>query len=497
MNSTLSRRLFLQAATSTAASLAAPAFAQAVVPKTWVYVGCYTARGLGISIYDLNPATGALTPVRVVGSAATTPNPSFLALSPDRRFLYSCNEIGNYQARQSGSVTAFATDYATGNLTQLNVQPTEGRNPALLSVDATGRFVIAANYSGTTTATNNVTLLPLASDGSLQPPAQILTHAGALGPLRARQEAPHAHMAMPDPTGRFVLVNDLGLDRTFVYRLDRSESALVATSAPGVALPGSGPRHLAFHPNGRRLFVINELANAVSVWSWDAETGAVARVQTIATLPDWYQGISTTAQILVSADGKFVYGSNRGHDSIAIFACDAATGTLTYVGEQWTFGEAPRNFNLDPSGNFLHVANMNTDNIVVFKIDRATGKLEYTGQQLTSFGQPSCIVYHTAPAAGNMMKPGVTFWATNNPTLGDSNGLAAANLAWSAPAGTQLEIRIGAPDGVNLGAQPYYGVTSTGNWVRDGMMFYLQDVTGGKPLTAENTLGTVRMSVSP
>jgi 6-phosphogluconolactonase len=494
MHSIFSRRAFLKATASAAASLTAPAFAQTVVPKTWVYVGCYTARGLGISIYDLDSATGALTHVRVVGSAATTPSPSFLALSPDKKFLYACNEIGNYQTRQSGSITAFATDHSTGNLTQLNVQPTEGRNPAHLSVDASGRFVIAANYSGTTTMTNNVTLLPIAADGSLLPPAQIVTHTGTLGPLTARQEAPHAHMAMPDPSGRFVLVNDLGLDRTFVYRLDRSESALVPTSGPGVALPGSGPRHMAFHPNGQWLYVINELANTIALWSWDAESGAVARLQTISTLPSWYVGISTTAQILVSADGKFVYGSNRGHDSIAVFAVDQATGMLTYVGEQWTFGEVPRNFNIDPSGNFMHVANMNTDNIVVFKIDKTTGKLEYTGQQLTSFGQPSCIIYHTAALAGNSANAGVTFAASNNPFLANANGLGQARLGWNAPGTTELEIRIGAPDGVNMGRQPYYGVTTTGLWVRDGMTFYLQDVSGGKPLTAANTLGTVRMS---
>ncbi|MGH9718817.1 MAG: lactonase family protein, partial [Bryobacteraceae bacterium] len=336
MSHVVSRRLFLRTAASAGAALAAPSFAQEAVPKIWVYVGCYTARGQGIYVYEMNPSTGALSMVRVVGSATATPNPSFLALAPNGRHLYSVNEIGNFQTRQSGSVTSFAVDFATGNLTQLNVQPTEGRNPAHLSVDPTGRFVIAANYSGTTTATNNVTLLPIAADGSLEAPVQIVTHTGQLGPLTARQEAPHAHMAMPDPTGRFILVNDLGLDRTFIYRLDRAEGRLVPTEAPGVALPGSGPRHLAFHPNGRFLFVINELANTVAVWSWDSESGGVSRLQTISTLPDWYRGTNTTAQILVSGDGRFVYGSNRGHNSIAVFSCNPETGALAYVNEQWT-----------------------------------------------------------------------------------------------------------------------------------------------------------------
>jgi 6-phosphogluconolactonase len=490
--SPISRRNFLRAAAAVPCSVA---FAQSTASKTLVYVGCYTARGQGIYIYEMNVVTGALTQVRVVGTPAAAPNPSFLALSPNGRFLYAVNEIGNYETRQSGSVRSFAVDFDNADLTPLNVQPTEGRNPAHLSVDATGRFVIAANYSGSTTGTNNVTLLPINDDGSLAPPSQIISHTGTLGPNTGRQEAPHAHMAMPDPTGQFVLVNDLGLDRTFVYRLDRAESTLVSTNSPGVAVPGSGPRHLAFHPNGRFLFVINELLNSIGVWTWDSEGGAINRVQTISTLPEWYSGISSTAQILVSSDGRFVYGSNRGHDSIAVFACDPATGQLTAVGEHWTFGETPRNFNIDPTGNFMYVGHQNTDNIAVFKIDKATGKLEFTGQQMLSPGQPVCIVFQTAPAAGNTMKSGVTFWAANNPALGGANKQAQLNLAWNAPGTTELDIRIGAPDGVSMGRQSYYGTTSTGPWVNDGMMFYLQDVSAGKPLTAENTLGTIRASV--
>jgi len=488
----LSRRNFLRAAAAVPCSVA---LAQTTASKVLVYVGCYTARGLGIYIYEMNPTTGVLTQVRVVGSPTATPNPSFLALSPNGRFLYSVNEIGNFETRQSGSIRSYAVDFENANLTPVNVQPTEGRNPAHLSVDATGRFVIAANYSGTTTNTNNVTVLPINDDGSLAPLSQLITHTGTLGPNTARQEAPHAHMAMPDPTGRFVLVNDLGLDRTFVYRLDRAESSLVSTENPGVAVPGSGPRHMAFHPNGRFLFVINELSNAIGVWSWNSESGAISRLQTVSTLPEWYSGISTTAQILVSADGRFVYGSNRGHDSIAVFACNPATGQLTFVSEHWTFGETPRNFNIDPTGNFMYVGHQNTDNIAAFKIDKATGKLEFTGQQMLSPGQPVCIVFQTAPPAGTSSKPGVTFWAINNPASAGPNGAAQLNIAWNAPAATEVDIRIGAPNGTAMGTQPRYGVTSTGPWVTDGMMFYLQDISGGKPLTPDNTLGTFRAVV--
>lgn len=495
MSHVVSRRRFLRDAASAAAVFALPSLAQEPVAKTWVYVGCYTARGQGIYVYEMDLSTGALSLVRVVGGATVTPNPSFLALSPHGRYLYSVNEIGNFEGRQSGSITSFAVDYATGNLTQMNVQPTEGRNPAHLSVDPTGRFVIAANYSGTTTMTNNVTLLPIAADGTLQPPSQIVTHTGQLGPNTGRQEAPHAHMAMPDPTGRFVLVNDLGLDRTFVYRLDRHERQLVSTGAPGVALPGSGPRHMAFHPNGRFLFVINELASTISAWTWDPESGAIERFQTISTLPDWYRGINTTAQILVSADGRFVYGSNRGHDSIAVFSCDPATGMLTYINEQWTFGETPRNFNIDPSGRFMYVGHQNTDNVVVFSIDRDTGTLEYTGLQLITPGQPVCIIFQGEPVPGNTVKPGVTFWAPKNPVLADSTGLGQATLAWNAPEASLVELRIGAPDGVNMGSHGNYGTTTTGQWVSNEMTFYLQDISDGKPLTSDNTLGTVRIYV--
>ncbi|MBM3786024.1 MAG: lactonase family protein [Acidobacteria bacterium] len=336
-------------------------------------------------------------------------------------------------------------------------------------------------------------MLPVGDDGRLEAASQIVTHTGELGPNRARQEAPHAHMAMPDATGRFVLVNDLSLDRTFVYRLDRAERQLYATSAPGVAQPGDGPRHLAFHPNGRFLYVINELSNTVAAWTWDAETGGMQRIQTISTLPDWYRGINTTAQILVSADGRFVYASNRGHDSIAVFRCDAQTGRLTEVSRHWTLGETPRNFNIDPSGRFMYVAHQNTDNLVVFKIDSATGMLEFTGHTFLSPGQPVCIVFHSEPLAGNSATGNVTFAATQNPVIPGSNGAAQVTLGWNAPGAEEVELRIGAPNGVNMGRDASWGTATTGQWVTDGMTFFLQDVSGGKPLTAANTLATVRV----
>jgi 6-phosphogluconolactonase len=475
-----SRREFL-------AGLAAFAFPlKAEQTKTWVYTGCYTTRGQGITVYEMNQTTGQLQLVRVVPAGT---NPSFIALHPNGRYLYAVNEIANYENRQTGSVRAFSVDSDNGNLTELNIQPTEGRSPAHVSVDPSGRYVMTANYTG-----GNVSLLPVRTDGTLEAPVAVVNHTGQLGPNAARQEAPHAHMILPDPTGRFALANDLGLDRTFIYRLDRAEGRLVATSAPNVATPGAGPRHLAFHPNGRFVFVINELDSTMSSYGWNPENGAMSHVQTLSTLPAWYAGINTTAQVVVPPDGRFVYGPNRGHDSIAIFALDPATGQMSYTGEQWTFGETPRNFNIDPSGRFMYVAHQNTDNIATFRIDQATGKLELVGQLLTT-GNPVCIIFDEPPAQGESTVEGVTFVATPNRIWPGSNGLGVTTLAWNAPSATDVEIHIASPNGPNMGRHPNSGVTTTDAWVADGMSFYLQDVSGGKPLTSANTLGTVRVSL--
>ncbi len=483
----LSRRIFLRTAAGAAAALATPAWAQEI-SKTLLYVGCYTGRGLGIYAYDMNPTTGALTLMQVAGTPATVPNPSFIALEPHGRFLYSVNEIGNFEARQSGSVSSFSVEYPTGRMTLLNSQPTEGRNPAHLSLDSTGRFVLAANYSGTTTGTNNIAVVPVKADGSLDRPTYSGTHIGRLGPNTGRQEAPHAHQILTDPSGQWVIANDLGLDASFVYRLNRGDGTLTATSAPIIAAPGAGPRHLAFHPNGEVLYIICELDSTIAVYGWDSERGTATFRQRISTLPEWYAGISTTAQVVVSADGRFVYGSNRGHDSIAIFAANPQTGELTSLGEQWTYGETPRNFNIDPSGNFMYVAHQNTDNIVTFRVNRSTGRLEFTGQIVVA-GQPVCLIFHGAPAPGNTVRPGVTFQALRSPALGDAIGYAQLTLGWNAPGVSDVDIRIASANGPSLGRQPSYGTAVTGRWVRDGLMFFLMNAATGE------TLGTVRASV--
>jgi 6-phosphogluconolactonase len=427
----------------------------------------------------------------VATDRAVSPNPSFLALDPHGRYLYSCNEIGNFQGQQAGSVTSYSVDAATGVLTELNKQSTQGRNPAHVSLDPTGKFLFAANYSGTTAATNHLAVFPIASNGSIESASDVVTHTGTLGPNTARQEAPHGHQILADPSGRWVLANDLGLDRTFIYRIDRVNGKLHANNTPIVAPSGGGPRHLAFHPNGRWLYVLNELNSTLSALRWDAESGEATLVNNQSSLPPWYAGINTTAQVVVSADGKFVYVSNRGHDSIAWFAIDPATGGISYEGRAWTFGETPRNFNIDPSGNYMYVAHQNTDNIVTFGIDKTTGSLSFTGRQLLATGQPVCLIFHSPAAEGNTANAGVTFQALPNPALPGPNGLAQVTLAWNAPGVNEVELRIGGPGGVNMGRQPSYGTALTGAWVGNGTTFYLQDPATGA------TLGTARVTLRP
>ncbi len=486
----LSRRSLFGGAALLAASSAK--LLQAQTRPTYVYTGCYTARGRGIYQYTMDPATGKLTLMNVTQGEL---NPSYIALDPMRRFLYAVNEIGNYQGRQSGSVAAFEVDDETGALTFLNRQPTEGRTTAHISIDPTNRFAMVANYTGT--AQGNVCVLPILRNGSLDSPSDVVDHFGELGPNRGPQTQSRAHMILPDATGRFVLANDLGLDQTMIYRLDREAGLLIPASPPFArAAPGAGPRHLAFHPNGRIVYVINELNSTMSVYAYDPEAGTLQSRQTIRTLPSYYLGNNSTAHVVVAPSGRFVYGSNRGHNSIVIYAADPVTGELTLVDHQLTQGETPRNFAIDPSGQFLFVGHQNTDSIVTFKVNQTTGRLSPADQFFLQQPQPVCFVFSPPPQEGNMARPGVTFWASPDPyPVPDSLALGVTTLAWNAPGATEVEIRIGAPNGVAMGAQWPYGAITTGRWVRNGMMFFLQDVSGGKPLTSENTLATVRVGL--
>lgn len=481
--SRLSRRSFLQAAAISAFAASSRAWAQGQRPVI-LYVGCYTARGQGIYRYSMDPTTGDLTLLGVTGDQM---NPSFLAIDPQQRYLYAVNEIGNYEGRQSGSVSAFAIE-PDGNLRFLNRQPSEGRNPAHISIDPTGRYAMAANYSGLSAGGGNLVVLPIQADGQLAAPSDVVAHSGALGPNTARQEAPHAHMIMPDLSARFVLANDLGLDKTFIYRLDGSTGRLRASDPDSIASPpGAGPRHLAFHPNGRLMFVIHELDNTLRSFTWDSDRGLLQPIQTISTLPEGWQGITTTAHVLVAPSGRFVYGTNRGHDSIAVFSVNPDTGRMEFVERVWTFARTPRNFAIDPTGNFLFVGHQDTDNIVSYRINQMTGRLTPTGR-FYGAGQPVCFVFLPPPQPGNTAMAGVTFAANPNPiTVNDNSGYGWTTLSWNAPGATQPEIRVNSATGPSMGSQPLAGSTSTGKWVHDGMMFYLQD--------GSTTLATVRAVV--
>lgn len=336
----------------------------------FTYVGTYTGpKSKGIHLFKLDTATGVLTPQ---GLAAEITNPTFMAVHPNQRFLYSISEIGG---AKGGGVTAFAIDPATGKLAQLNQQSSGGNGPCHLSVDKTGKCVLVANYGG-----GSIAALPVKADGSLAEAATFIQHTGSsVNPQR--QKGPHAHWIDVDTANRFAFSCDLGLDKILSYRLDPAKGTLTPNDPPHTATaPGAGPRHLAFHPNGQYAFVINEMGNTMSVYRYDAKAGRLAEIQSLPTLPPDFSGNSSTAEVEVHPSGKFVYGSNRGHDSIVVYAVDQTTGKLTLVQHQSSLGKSPRNFAVDPTGAWLIAGNQSSGNLVVFKIDAATGKLAETGQ---------------------------------------------------------------------------------------------------------------------
>ncbi len=360
----------------------------------WLYVGTYThgkTPSAGVYLLELDLASGRLTSR---GAAARLPDPSFLAIHPGRKFLYAVNELDRFQGKKGGGVSALAIDASSGMLTLLNQQSSMGSGPCHLTVDQTGKNVLVANYGS-----GSVACLPIQADGSLKPASSFLQHDGKSIDA-GRQEGPHAHSINLDSANRFAIVADLGLDRVFVYRFDAGEGVL-APSEPRFATvaPGSGPRHFAFHPDGRYGYVINELANTVTAFAYDATRGTLSVLQSISTLPAGFSGKSYCADVHVHPSGKFLYGSNRGHDSIAIFTIDAATGKLTAAGHQRTLGKNPRNFAMDPSGSYLLAENQDSDSIAVFRIDPASGALAQVGD-LLQIPMPVCIQMMPRPGAG-------------------------------------------------------------------------------------------------
>lgn len=351
----------------------------------FAYVGSFTteqrkARGDGIHVYRVDPATGAWTHVQHVGDLT---NPSFLALSPDQHFLYSVHGDGEY-------VTAFALDRETGQAKSLGRGATGGKNGVRQASDAGGKFLIVANYSS-----GSIAVLAISPDGSLKDHHQLEMLPGDPGPHRTEQAGSHPHDVVFDPSGRFVLVPDKGLDRVFVFRFDGSTGRL-SPSDPGSvkARSGAGPRHIAFHPRLPIAWVLNELDSTATTYRWDSDRGVLTPVQVISTLPADFTGDSTAAELAVSADGRFVYCSNRGHDSIVTYSVNPANGLLTATAWEPTQGRVPRFIGLDPTGGFLHAANEQGDTIVTFRVDAASGKLTPTGQVIKN-ASPVTVVFST------------------------------------------------------------------------------------------------------
>ena len=349
----------------------------------YVYIGTYThGDSEGIYVYRLDSETGALEySSKIIGVV----NPSFLDIHPRGRYLYSVNEIGEFEGKASGAVTAFYIHQSTGEISFLNQRATGGGAPCHVSVDATGKYLLAANYGG-----GSVAAFPIGKDGRLGEASDFVQHTGSSVNPR-RQSEPHAHSIMIDPENRFAFAPDLGLDKILIYKLNLEDGSLTANAQPWARVhPGAGPRHLDFHPNGKYAYVINELDSTFTAFRYDANIGTLTEIQTISTLPEDFDGTSHCADVHVHPSGKFLYGSNRGHDSIVICAIDPETGMLSYIGCESTQGQAPRNFGLNPEGTFLLAANQSTNTIVTFAVDADTGELTATGNVL-EVPTPVCL----------------------------------------------------------------------------------------------------------
>ncbi|MCJ8165556.1 lactonase family protein [Pontibacter sp. E15-1] len=349
-----------------------------------VYVGTYADAGNeSIFLYRLHPETGELTRVNGYKGGA---NPSFLTLNEQRTHLYAVNETGDYEGQQSGAVSAFSVDQQTGNLTLLNQVASKGGAPCYISVGDGGKTVMVANYMG-----GNVAAFQVQDNGTLSEATDVAQHKGT-GPNKNRQEAPHAHYMAPSPDNQYAFGVDLGVDKIYSYRLDAGKGTLTPAE-PAVAFatkPGAGPRQMAFHPNGKYAFVINELNSTMTALAYNSDNGTFTEIQTLPTIPADFKENNQPAAVRVSPDGKFLYGSNRGHNSIVVYSIDEGTGKIAHVENVDCGGDWPRDMTIDLTGNILLVANERANNITSFKIDKATGKLTDTGNK-AELPKPVCV----------------------------------------------------------------------------------------------------------
>ena len=381
----ITRRLFaffLLACVPAALVFASGARRRTVYGQYLAFVGTYTEKttSKGIYAFGFDPTTGKLQPQ---GLAAESPNPSWVAIHPSGKFAYAANEAG-----KQSTVAAFAVDAGHAKLTQLNQLSALGEDPCYLSFDKTGKYLFAANYTS-----GNVVVFPILPDGKLGENTANVKDAGSLGPNKQRQEGPHAHWVQVSPDNRFVFVSDLGLDEILSYRFDAAKGTLIPNDPPFAKLaPAAGPRHAAFSPNGKFVYVVSELNSTVTAFTYDSTKGALKELQAVSTLPSDFHGRNDDAEITVHPNGKWLFASNRGHDTIAVFAVDPEKGTLRKTGEFPTGGKEPRHFAIDPTGQFVLAENQNSNSIVVFRIDPATGSLTPTGGT-ASVPSPVCLAF--------------------------------------------------------------------------------------------------------
>ena len=360
-------------------TLSLASFADAAATHYWVYFGTYTgpqSKGIYASRFDAK--SGKLEPPVLAGELT---RPSFLAIHPNRKYLYAVSET------ETSTVTAFEINSKNGMLTLLNTVPAKGSLACHLVVDRTGKSLVVANYTG-----GSVVVFRVGADGHLSEVTAQIQHSGS-GPDRARQTGPHPHATVLSPDNRFVFVPDLGVDKIFAYRLDPVQAAVTAHDPPFATVPpGSGPRHFAFHPSGKFAYSVNEMKSSVTAFSYDRARGALTGLQTIANLPEDYTGVDNSAEIDIDTSGKFLYASNRGHDSITVYKIDSKKGTLTTVERVSTQGKTPRGFKIDPSGRYLLAGNQDSGSVIVFRRNAATGRLTPTGQTV-NVGSPVCVLF--------------------------------------------------------------------------------------------------------
>ncbi|MFZ6030300.1 MAG: lactonase family protein [Chloroflexota bacterium] len=350
------------------------------MPTQRIYVGAYTrGQAKGVAFYGLEATNGILHLL----SEVETDNPSYLALHPNGKYLYAANESNIFRDPAEDGISAFAIE-EDGSLTARNQQRSQGSCPCYVCIEPGGEYALLANYMG-----GNFVVYPLGEDGALGEASDNQTHTGS-GPNKERQEAPHAHSINVAPGGRFALGCDLGLDKVFVYRIDTANGKLRPHGEASVA-GGSGPRHLDFHPNGKWVYLINEMGGTMTAFRWDADAGTLEEIQTISTLPEDYNGLKWCADVHVHPGGKFVYGSNRAHDSLVIYRIDEDSGKLSVVGHESTRGKTPRNFAISPAGDLLLAANQDSNNIVVFRIDQENGTLTHLASN--NVPSPVCIKF--------------------------------------------------------------------------------------------------------